>query len=69
MELRFVIVLIIKNGKFDRDRVTRDIYRNLTGAIGVDAVVVTPEEVERYRDAHCLVIAPALREGKVVYEE
>jgi len=61
-------LLIIKKGKFVRDRVTRDIYRNLSGAIGVDAVVVTPEEVDRYGDAHCLVICPALREGKVVYE-
>jgi predicted nucleotidyltransferase len=61
-------LLVIKGGKFKRDRVTRDIYRNLSGAIGVDAVVVTPEEVERYRGAHCLVICPALREGKVVYE-
>jgi hypothetical protein len=47
---------------------TRDIYRNLSRAIGVDDVVVTPDEVERYRDAHCLMICPALREGKVVNE-
>jgi hypothetical protein len=40
----------------------------LSGEIGVDAVVVTPEEVERYRNSHCLVICPALREGKLVYE-
>ena len=33
----------------------------------VDVIVVTPEDVERYRDSHALVIAPALREGKVVY--
>ncbi len=56
-----------KRGRFDRHRVTTAIYRNLSGAIAVDAVVVTPEEVERYRDTHCLVISPALREGKVVY--
>jgi uncharacterized protein len=61
-------LLVIKRGKFNRDRVMTAIYRNLSGAIGVDAVVVTPEEVERYRDTHCLVICPALREGKVVYE-
>ena len=61
-------LLIIKGGKFNRDRVTRDIYRHLSGAIGVDAIVVTPEEVERYRDAFCLVICPAMREGMVVYE-
>ena len=61
-------LLVIKGGKFNRHRVTTAIYRHLSGEIGVDAVVVTPEEVERYRDAHCLVICPALREGKVVYE-
>lgn len=61
-------LLVIKAGKFNRHRVTTAIYRHLSGAIGVDAVVVTPEEVERYRNTHCLVICPALREGKVVYE-
>lgn len=30
-------------------------------------MVVTPEDVEHYRDTPCLVIYPALREGKVVY--
>jgi hypothetical protein len=29
--------------------------------------VVTPEEVERYKDSFCLVIYPALRQGMVVY--
>src|SRR5260221_14028335 len=57
-------LLVIKGGKFNRHRVTTAIYRNLSGAIGVDAVVVTPEEVERYRDTHCLVICPAMREGR-----
>lgn len=61
-------LLVIKGGKFNRNRLTTAIYRNLSGAIGVDAMVVTPEEVERYRDAECLVICPALREGKIVYE-
>src|SRR5438309_7375715 len=61
-------LLVIKGGKFNRCRVTTAIYRHLSGEIGVDAVVVTPEEVERYRDTHCLVICPALLEGKVVCE-
>ena len=61
-------LLVIKGGKFNRNRVTTAIYRNLSGEIGVDAVVVTPEEVERYRYTHCLVICPAMREGMVVYE-
>ena len=33
----------------------------------VDVIVVTPEEVERYKDRAALVIYPAVREGKVVY--
>jgi uncharacterized protein len=63
-----VDLLVIKGGKYNRDRVTRDIYRQLSGEAAVDVVVVTPDEVERYRDTHCLVICPALREGKIVYE-
>src|SRR5437763_7659417 len=54
-------LLVIKGGKFNRDRVTRDILCNMSGEAAVDIVVVTPEEVERYRDTHCLVICPALR--------
>jgi len=62
-----VDLLVIKGGKFNRWRVTTAIYRHLSGAdAAVDVVVVTPEEVERYRDTHCLVICPALKEGKVV---
>jgi len=61
-------LLVIKSGKYSRDSVTRNIYCELSGEAAVDAVVVTPEEVERYRDTQCLVICPALREGKIVYE-
>jgi predicted nucleotidyltransferase len=60
-------LLVIKGGKFNRNRVTVEIYRNLSGEAAVDVIVVTPEELERYRDTHCLVICPALREGKVIY--
>jgi predicted nucleotidyltransferase len=60
-------LLVIKSGKFNRDRVTREIYRRLSGSAAVDVVVVTPEEVEQYGDSPYLVIYPALREGKVVY--
>lgn len=63
-----VDLLIVKQGKFNRRRLTAKIYHHLYGAeAAVDAVVVTPEEVERYRDTPWLVIFPALREGKVVY--
>ena len=45
------------------------IYQNLHGAgAAIDAIVVTPQSVERYKDSHALVIKPALREGRIVYE-
>lgn len=33
-----------------------------------DVIVVTPEEVERYRERVGTIIYPALREGEVIYE-
>ena len=63
-----VDLLVIKGGKFNRTRVEEAIYDSLWGADApVDVIVVTPEEVEKYRDAFCLVIYPALREGRIVY--
>jgi predicted nucleotidyltransferase len=60
--------LVIKGGNFDRWKLTRAIYHRLHGTeAAVDVIVVTPEDIDRYRDAHCLVISPALKEGKVVY--
>ena len=42
---------------------------NLDGiGVAIDAVVVTPGDVERYRDSHAVIIKPALREGRVIYE-
>lgn len=63
-----VDLLVIKGGNFHRGRLTEAIYMNLFGVgQAVDIVVVTPEDVERYRDSIALVIRPALEEGKVVY--
>jgi uncharacterized protein len=62
-----VDLLVIKSGAHRLD-LAGQIYMNLHGVgEAVDIIVVTPEDVERYRDSHALVIAPALREGKVVY--
>ncbi|MCX5644034.1 MAG: hypothetical protein NTZ17_05035 [Phycisphaerae bacterium] len=36
--------------------------------IPIDLVVVTPEEVEKYRDVTGTIIREAVREGKVLYE-
>ena len=63
-----VDLLIVKRGT-DLRKLTGQIYRRLRGVgAAVDAIMVTPDDVERYRDTHALVIKPALREGKVVYE-
>jgi uncharacterized protein len=63
-----VDLLVVKSGEFDQGRVLGDIYVSLHGVgQAVDVVLVTPEQVERYRNTHCLVIAPALREGKKIY--
>lgn len=63
-----VDLLIVKKGA-DALELMRRIYRKLRGVgIAVDAIVVSPEDVERYKDSHALVIKPALRDGRVVYE-
>jgi predicted nucleotidyltransferase len=63
-----VDLLVVKRGKFDHRRLTGDIYLSLHGVgQAVDVVVVTPQQVERHRNTHWLVIAPALREGREVY--
>ena len=62
-----VDLLVIKAGVHRLDLAGK-IYRNLHGVgEAVDVVVATPEDVERYRESPALVIAPALKEGKVVY--
>jgi len=63
-----VDLLVVKSGTFDHGRVLGDIYEALYGlGQAVDVVLVTPEQLDRYSDSHCLVIAPALREGREVY--
>ena len=63
-----VDLLIVREGGHSRELVGR-IYRTLRGVgAAVDAVMVSPAEVERYKDSHALVIKPALAEGRVVYD-
>ena len=63
-----VDLLVIKKGNYHRGRLTGRIYTNMHGVgQAVDVIVVTPEDVELYKDSFALVIYPALREGKVVY--
>ena len=63
-----VDLLVIKQCDNHWD-VMGDIYEELYGVeAAVDIVVVTPDDVERYKDTHALVIKPALREGRIVYQ-
>ena len=63
-----VDLLIIKDGA-DAIELMGEIYMNLDGVgAAVDSVVVTPTDVEHYKDSHSVIIKPALQEGRVVYE-
>ena len=63
-----VDLLVVKDGS-DLRRLAARIYCRLYGVgAAMDIVMVTPRDVERYRDSHALVIKPALREGTVMYE-
>ena len=63
-----VDLLIIRKGGHSR-KLVGQIYRRLHGVgAAVDAVMVSPADVERYKDSHALIIKPALAEGRVVYD-
>ena len=62
-------LLVIKRGNYSHIQVTQELYRALRHiGYAKDIIVVTPEEAERYKDSSCLVLYPALREGKVIYD-
>ena len=63
-----VDLLVVKDG-VDSLQLMAEIYGRLHGVgAAVDAIVVTPADVERYKDSHALVIKSALQHGTVVYE-
>ena len=63
-----VDLLIIRKGGHSR-KLVGQIYRRLHGVgAAVDAVMVSPADVERYKDSHALIIKSALAEGRVVYD-
>lgn len=62
--------LLVIKANVHRRRMAQSIYRRLLGLeCPVDVIVVTPDDVQQYRNDHCLVIKPALDEGKIVYEK
>lgn len=61
-------LLVVVEEPADRLRIAQTIYKNLRGVPqAVDIVVVTTDDVERYKDSPAVVIHPALKEGRVVY--
>jgi len=61
------LLVVVPSGTHRR-QVTQKIYRHLIGiALDIDVVVVTEEDLARFKD-HCgMVIQPALAEGRVLY--
>ena len=63
-----VDLLVVKDVA-NRRGLSARIRRSLYGAqVAVDIVVATPDDLERFKDSHGLVIKSALRDGIVVYE-
>ena len=61
-------LLVIKGGIASRRTLAQQIYLHLFGVpTPVDVIVVTPQDVERFRDRVGSIIGPALRDGKEVY--
>jgi len=61
-------VLVVVPSGTHRRNTARSIYHNLIGVgFAVDVVVVTEEDIERYKDTIGMVIKPALEQGRVLY--
>jgi predicted nucleotidyltransferase len=61
-------LLVVKSGVPHRRRLAQRIHRAFFGInAAVDVIVVTPEDVEAFRDAVGTVVGPAVREGRIIY--
>ena len=60
--------LVIKSGQYDRARLEGELYVAMHGVgIAADFILVTPQQVERFKQAKFLAIYPALNEGVDLY--
>lgn len=63
-------LMVVKKGDYHKGKLIEEIYMNLVGVgQAVDVLIVTPEEISRYRNSRSLIIKPALDEGKIIYEQ
>ncbi|MBI4680829.1 MAG: nucleotidyltransferase domain-containing protein [Nitrospirae bacterium] len=61
-------LLVVVPSGLHRRKTAQKIYRNLIGAgFAVDIIVVTEDDIDRYKDDEGMIIRPALEEGKVLY--
>jgi predicted nucleotidyltransferase len=61
-------VLVVKSGVEHRRRLAQDIYMNLAGVgVGVDLIVLTPEDIDAQKGSVGSIVGPALEEGRVIY--
>jgi predicted nucleotidyltransferase len=62
-------LLVIKRGAYNPRKVAADIYMHLYGVgQAVELIIMTPEQIDQYRNSPYIVVYPALREGKVLYD-
>jgi predicted nucleotidyltransferase len=60
-------ILVIKTGIKDEIGVAQDIYEKLDIAASIDLVVVTPENIDKYKKSKGSIIEPALNDGVLIY--
>jgi predicted nucleotidyltransferase len=61
------LMVVVPSG-VHRRKTAQEIYRNLVGVgFAADIVVVTEDDVERYRETDGLIIRSVIREGKLIY--
>lgn len=61
-------LLVVVPPGMHRRRTAQKIYLNLIGVgFAADIIVVTEDDVERFREHQGMVIMPAMEEGKLLY--
>jgi predicted nucleotidyltransferase len=61
-------LLVVMPSPVHRRKTAQKIYQELIGVDkAADIVVVTEEDIERFKDDYGLIIRPALKDGKIIY--
>lgn len=61
-------VLVVMPSGVHRRNTSKSIYRNLIGVgFAVDIIVITEEDIARYKDNIGMVIKQALEQGRILY--